>query len=383
MECCSLDFSIELLALLSLLRDSHAVLSQFGPLEPFASVLRRHCGSDKAAAGSNRLTAWIDGQLALLLAQAEFSDSLQQFAPPSAPQPFPKHVSPFLSPSLHQPSYCLFASASVRQALLPQAPPRAVGFAQLLALDAVAQLCGVQWVPFALARVEDRLDQAFGGLREQVVRCPAVSAPREEDIAAQFYQMRKALALPADSPFEGIAGLFVQLANAARFLRLLENAQNRLRLAGSAETPQSLLAAMRSATQSARAQSSSQPASRALGMAERAEQGLEARLSGRRTESAWRVPLFARAAQMLAQDELFCAKLPVFVDRFVVTLFGKLEEWEKANVESVMGTVESVLAFLLTVTRCAMRFFDEGECMKVGQAARLEGSSWRTARRRR
>ena len=58
----------------------------------------RHCGSDKSVAGANRLTSWIDQQLVVLLTQAEYNDELQQFAPPSSPQAFPKHVSlPLLS----------------------------------------------------------------------------------------------------------------------------------------------------------------------------------------------------------------------------------------------------------------------------------------------
>lgn len=97
MECCSLDFSVELLALLSLLRDTHSVLSQFGSFEPFSSMLRRHCGSDKAIGGSNRLTSWIDRQFAQLLAQSEYNESLQQFSPPLSPTAFPKHVSSSLS----------------------------------------------------------------------------------------------------------------------------------------------------------------------------------------------------------------------------------------------------------------------------------------------
>ena len=120
-----------------------------------------------------------------------------------------------------------------------------------------------------------------------------------------------------------------------------------------------------------------------LGIAESVEQSLRGRLNERTMEVAWRVPLFAKAAQMLSQDDLFCEKLPLFADRFVVTLFGKLEEWEKANVESVMGTVVSVLTFLLIVTRCELQFFDGGECMKVGEARGMHRSLWRIARRRR
>lgn len=261
---------------------------------------------------------------------------------------------------------------------MPQPPPPAIGLDQLLALDAVARLCHVQWLPFTLARVEDCLDQAFGALRAQVVDCPAFSVPREEDAAAQFYQMRKAMALPDDTPFEGIVGLFVQLANAAQLLRLLENAGNRLRQADSDETTSALLAAMHTA----RSVHSAQPSAKGLGIAESAEQSLRGRLQERAMEVAWRVPLFAKAAQMLSQDELFCEKLPFFADRFVVTLFGKLEEWEKANVESVMGTVVSVLTFLLIVTRCELQFFDGGECMKVGEEGEMQCSLWRIARRR-
>ena len=262
---------------------------------------------------------------------------------------------------------------------MPQPPPPAIGLDQLLALDAVARLCHVQWLPFTLARVEDWMDQAFGVLRAQVVDCPAFSVPREEDAAAQFYQMRKAMALPDDTPFEGIVGLFVQLANAAQLLRLLENAANRLRQTDSDETTSALLAAI----QTARSAQSAQSPAKGLGIAESVEQSLRGRLNERTMEVAWRVPLFAKAAQMLSQDDLFCEKLPLFADRFVVTLFGKLEEWEKANVESVMGTVVSVLTFLLIVTRCELQFFDGGECMKVGEEGEMQRSLWRIARRRR
>lgn len=223
------------------------------------------------------------------------------------------------------------------------------------------------------------MDQAFGVLREQVVNCAAFSVSREEDTAAQFYQMRKAMTLPSDTPFEGIAGLFVQLSNTAQFLRLLENTCNRLRQAGSDDSTASLLASL----QAVRSAQSTSKASSYLELTEIVEKTLQNRMNERAMEVAWRIPLFARAAQMLSQDELFCSKLPLFADRFVVTLFGKLEEWEKANAESVMATVVCVLTFLLIVTRCEMEFFDGGECMKVGMKGEVHGSSLQTVRRER
>ena len=235
---------------------------------------------------------------------------------------------------------------------------------QFIMLEKIARRCHVQWFPLVLHLVNDFMDQAFGAMRQQVIGCTSCVVGQGDDAAAQFYQLQQALVFSDnETPFEGIVGLFIQLSNIAHLLNLLENAFNVLKQIEQDDEQHSLQAVVAFLKTMELPQESSKYAD----MVKYVINGAENRFEGKYVEVAWRVPLFARMGQMLALDELFCQKFPVFVDRFVLTLFVKLEEWEKENVEGVMKAVVNILIFLLTVTRCESQFLDGGECMKVGE----------------
>lgn len=235
---------------------------------------------------------------------------------------------------------------------------------QFIMLERIAKRCRVQWFPLVLHLVNDFMDQAFGALRQQVIGCASCVVEQGDDAAAQFYQLQQALVFSDnETPFEGIVGLFIQLSNTAHLLSFLENTFNVLKQMEQDDDQHSL----QKAVAFLKTMESSEESSKYAEMVKCVISETENRFEGKYVEIAWRIPLFARMGQMLALDELFCQKFPVFVDRFVITLFVKLEEWEKENVEGVVKAVVNILTFLLTVTRCESQFLDGGECMKVGE----------------
>ena len=85
---------------------------------------------------------------------------------------------------------------------------------------------------------------------------------------------------------------------------------------------------------------------------------------------SYTLPLFGRVAQMLSLDEAFCEHLPFFVDRFVFSLFARLETLLGASRDPAVLLPAGVFAcaFLLTVARGLAKFIDGSECMRVGEA---------------
>ena len=231
-------------------------------------------------------------------------------------------------------------------------------------LERIARRFHVKWFPLVLHLIDDFMDQAFGALRQQVIGCVSRAVEQGDDVAAQFYQLQQALVFSDNEiSFDGIVGLFIQLSNTAHLLSLLENAFNVLKQMEQDDAQHSL----QTAVTFLKTMEFPQESSRHAEIVKDVISETENRFGGKYVEIAWRVPLFARMGQMLALDELFCQKFPVFVDRFVITLFVKLEEGEKENIEGVVKAVVNILAFLLTVTRCESQFLDGGECMKVGE----------------
>lgn len=273
----------------------------------------------------------------------------------------------------------------------------------------MATLLHVHFLPSLLSLLTTHLDGIFGSLHATVLATPPPVVAEGDSIPVLFHQLQKQLALspatlsPAtlsqasssqkgakessqkgakenakegsqegstDSSQEGFEEVLLELvvvSNAYHFLQMLELHANQRAVLNQNPQLKALLAKTDATAQTLRATAKGgAPQSLLIDHAA----ALQQRAARSDHAVSYTLPLFGRVAQMLSLDEAFCEHLPFFVDRFVFSLFARLETLLGASRDPavLLPAVVFACAFLLTVARGLAKFIDGSECMRVGEA---------------
>ena len=273
----------------------------------------------------------------------------------------------------------------------------------------MATLLHVHFLPSLLSLLTAHLDGVFGSLHATVLATPPPVVAEGDSIPVLFHQLQQQLALspatlsPAtlsqasssqkgvkessqkgakenakegsqegstDSSQEGFEEVLLELvvvSNAYHFLQMLELHANQRAVLNQNPQLKALLAKTDATVQTLRATAKGgAPQSLLIDHAA----ALQQRAARSEHAVSYTLPLFGRVAQMLSLDEAFCEHLPFFVDRFVFSLFARLETLLGASRDPavLLPAVVFACAFLLTVARGLAKFIDGSECMRVGEA---------------
>ena len=273
----------------------------------------------------------------------------------------------------------------------------------------MATLLHVHFLPSLLSLLTTHLDGIFGSLHATVLATPPPVVAEGDSIPVLFHQLQKQLALSqatlsqasssqasssqkgakessqkggkenakegsqegsTDSSQEGFEEVLLELvvvSNAYHFLQMLELHANQRAVLNQNPQLKALLAKTDATVQTLRATAKGgAPQSLLIDHAA----ALQQRAARSEHAVSYTLPLFGRVAQMLSLDEAFCEHLPFFVDRFVFSLFARLETLLGASRDPavLLPAVVFACAFLLTVTRGLAKFIDGSECMRVGEA---------------
>ena len=273
----------------------------------------------------------------------------------------------------------------------------------------MATLLHVHFLPSLLSLLTTHLDGVFGSLHATVLATPPPVVAEGDSIPVLFHQLQKQLALSqatlsqasssqasssqkgakessqkgakenakegsqegsTDSSQEGFEEVLLELvvvSNAYHFLQMLELHANQRAVLNQNPQLKALLAKTDATVQTLRATAKGgAPQSLLIDHAV----ALQQRAARSEHAVSYTLPLFGRVAQMLSLDEAFCEHLPFFVDRFVFSLFARLETLLGASRDPavLLPAVVFACAFLLTVTRGLAKFIDGSECMRVGEA---------------
>ena len=273
----------------------------------------------------------------------------------------------------------------------------------------MATLLHVHFLPSLLSLLTTHLDGVFGSLHATVLATPPPVVAEGDSIPVLFHQLQQQLALsPAtlsqasssqasssqkgakessqkgakenakegsqegstDSSQEGFEEVLLELvvvSNAYHFLQMLELHANPRAVLNQNPQLKALLAKTDATVQTLRATATGgAPPSLLIDHAV----ALQQRAARSEHAVSYTLPLFGRVAQMLSLDEAFCEHLPFFVDRFVFSLFARLETLLGASRDPavLLPAVVFACAFLLTVARGLAKFIDGSECMRVGEA---------------
>ena len=272
----------------------------------------------------------------------------------------------------------------------------------------MATLLHVHFLPSLLSLLTTHLDGIFGSLHATVLATPPPVVAEGDSIPVLFHQLQQQLALsPAtlsqasssqasssqkggkssqkgakenakegsqegstDSSQEGFEEVLLELvvvSNAYHFLQMLELHANQRAVLNQNPQLKALLAKTDATVQTLRATAKGgAPQSLLIDHAA----ALQQRAARSEHAVSYTLPLFGRVAQMLSLDEAFCEHLPFFVDRFVFSLFARLETLLGASRDPAVLLPAGVFAcaFLLTVARGLAKFIDGSECMRVGEA---------------
>ena len=275
----------------------------------------------------------------------------------------------------------------------------------------MATLLHVQFLPSLLSLLTTHLDGVFGSLHATVLATPPPVVAEGDSIPVLFHQLQKQLTLsqatlsPAsssrkggkesiqkggkesiqkggkenakegsqegstDSSQEGFEEVLLELvvvSNAYHFLQMLELHGNQRAVLNQNPQLKALLAKTDATVQTLRVTAKGGvPQSLLIDHAA----ALQQRAARSEHAVSYTLPLFGRVAQMLSLDEAFCEHLPFFVDRFVFSLFARLETLLGASRDPavLLPAVVFACAFLLTVARGLAKFIDGSECMRVGE----------------
>ena len=273
----------------------------------------------------------------------------------------------------------------------------------------MATLLHVHFLPSLLSLLTTHLDGIFGSLHATVLATPPPVVAEGDSIPVLFHQLQKQLALSqatlsqasssqasssqkgakespqqgakenakegsqegsTDSSQEGFEEVLLELvvvSNAYHFLQMLELHANQRAVLNQNPQLKALLAKTDATVQTLRATAKGgAPPSLLIDHAA----ALQQRAARSEHAVSYTLPLFGRVAQMLSLDEAFCEHLPFFVDRFVFSLFARLETLLGASRDPavLLPAVVFACAFLLTVARGLAKFIDGSECMRVGEA---------------
>ena len=273
----------------------------------------------------------------------------------------------------------------------------------------MATLLHVHFLPSLLSLLTTHLDGIFGSLHATVLATPPPVVAEGDSIPVLFHQLQKQLALSqatlsqasssqasssqkgakessqkgakenakegsqegsTDSSQEGFEEVLLELvvvSNAYHFLQMLELHANQRAVLNQNPQLKALLAKTDATVQTLRATAKGGvPPSLLIDHAV----ALQQRAARSEHAVSYTLPLFGRVAQMLSLDEAFCEHLPFFVDRFVFSLFARLETLLGASRDPavLLPAVVFACAFLLTVARGLAKFIDGSECMRVGEA---------------
>lgn len=281
------------------------------------------------------------------------------------------------------------------------------------ALFEVATLLHVHFLPSLLSLLTTHLDGVFGSLHSTVLATPPPVVAEGDSIPVLFHQLQQQLTLSqatlsqasssqasssqkgakessqkgakenakegsqegaTDSSQEGFEEVLLELvvvSNAYHFLQMLELHANQRAVLNQNPQLKALLAKTDATVQMLRATAKGGvPQSLLIDHAA----ALQQRAARSDHAVSYTLPLFGRIAQMLSLDEAFCEHLPFFVDRFVFSLFARLETLLGASRDPavLLPAVVFACAFLLTVARGLAKFIDGSECMRVGEARGCE-----------
>ena len=274
----------------------------------------------------------------------------------------------------------------------------------------MATLLHVHFLPSLLSLLTTHLDGIFGSLHATVLATPPPVVAEGDSIPVLFHQLQQQLALSqatlsqasssqkggkssqkggkssqkgakenakegsqegsTDSSQEGFEEVLLELvvvSNAYHFLQMLELHANQRAVLNQNPQLKALLAKTDATVQTLRATAKGgAPQSLLIDHAV----ALQQRAARSEHAVSYTLPLFGRVAQMLSLDEAFCEHLPFFVDRFVFSLFARLETLLGASRDPavLLPAVVFACAFLLTVARGLAKFIDGSECMRVGEA---------------
>ena len=276
----------------------------------------------------------------------------------------------------------------------------------------MATLLHVHFLPSLLSLLTTHLDGIFGSLHATVLATPPPVVAEGDSIPVLFHQLQKQLALSqatlsqasssqkgakessqkgakessqkggkenakegsqegatgsSQEGFEEVLLELVVVSNAYHFLQMLELHANQRAVLNQNPQLKALLAKTDATVQTLRATAKGgAPQSLLIDHAA----ALQQRAARSDHAVSYTLPLFGRVAQMLSLDEAFCEHLPFFVDRFVFSLFARLETLLGASRDPavLLPAVVFACAFLLTVARGLAKFIDGSECMRVGEA---------------
>ncbi len=280
----------------------------------------------------------------------------------------------------------------------------------------MATLLHVHFLPSLLSLLTTHLDGIFGSLHATVLATPPPVVAEGDSIPVLFHQLQKQLALSqatlsqasssqasssqkgakessqkggkssqkgakenakegsqegatgsSQEGFEEVLLELVVVSNAYHFLQMLELHANQRAVLNQNPQLKALLAKTDATVQTLRTTAKGgAPQSLLIDHAA----ALQQRAARSEHAVSYTLPLFGRVAQMLSLDEAFCEHLPFFVDRFVFSLFARLETLLGASRDPavLLPAVVFACAFLLTVARGLAKFIDGSECMRVGEA---------------
>lgn len=259
----------------------------------------------------------------------------------------------------------------------------------------MATLLHVQFLPSLLSLLTEHLDGVFGSLHSTVLATPPPVVAEGDSIPVLFHRLQQQLTLSqapssqnggkenakggsregstnsSQEGFEEVVLELVVVSNAYHFLQMLELHANQRAVLNQNPQLKALLAKTDATVQTLRAAAKGgAPQSLLIDHAA----ALQQRAGRSEHAVSYTLPLFGRVAQMLSLDEAFCEHLPFFVDRFVFSLFARLETLLGASRDPavLLPAVVFACAFLLTVTRGLAKFIDGSECMRVGEARGYE-----------
>lgn len=269
----------------------------------------------------------------------------------------------------------------------------------IYALFEVASLLHIHFLPSILSFLTSHLDGVFGALHAVVMATAPPAVVKGDSIPVLFHQLQQQVTLSAatlsqamsseqasssgsrensrggsqensregsQEGFEAVLLELVVISNTYHFLQMLELYANERTVVEQNPSLKALFAKTESAVQALRAATKRGPPQSLLIDHCTA---LQQRAARKEHAVSYSLPLFGRVAQMLSLDEGFCEHLPFFVDRFVFSLFSRLETLLGASrdPELLLPAVVFSCAFLLTVTRGLEKFIDGSECMRVSE----------------
>lgn len=255
----------------------------------------------------------------------------------------------------------------------------------------MASLLHIHFLPSILSFLTSHLDGVFGALHAVVMATAPPAVVKGDSIPVLFHQLQQQVTLSAatlsqamsseqasssgsqensregsQEGFEAVLLELVVISNTYHFLQMLELYANERTVVEQNPSLKALFAKTESAVQALRAATKrGAPQSLLIDHCP----ALQQRAARKEHAVSYSLPLFGRVAQMLSLDEGFCEHLPFFVDRFVFSLFSRLETLLGASrdPELLLPAVVFSCAFLLTVTRGLEKFIDGSECMRVSE----------------